>query len=110
MQTFRNNRKNNVLGLGRAPGVGLAYLFWCRDWTLEAANDRLQKVRSCGPKIHAIRQATCDLIFGSLQQSITIAVTANPASHVQVPCCSLLQKDILPRLLDWTLVGDLLWN
>jgi len=71
-------------GLGRAPAVALAYMFWCREWTLEAANHRLQKVRPCGPKLHAIRQATCDLVFGSMTHPTSISVTADPSAHVQI--------------------------
>lgn len=51
---------------------------------MKGANYRLQKVRPCGPKIYAIREATCDILFGSFAADITLAVNGDPASSVEV--------------------------
>ncbi|KAK2444825.1 dual specificity protein phosphatase (DsPTP1) family protein [Trifolium repens] len=48
-------------GLGRAPAVAIAYLFWFSDMNLNAAYDLLTSKRPCGPNKTAIRGATYDL-------------------------------------------------
>ncbi|GAU24453.1 hypothetical protein TSUD_319300 [Trifolium subterraneum] len=48
-------------GLGRAPAVAIAYLFWFSDMNLNAAYDLLTSKRPCGPNKKAIRGATYDL-------------------------------------------------
>ncbi|CAK8567791.1 unnamed protein product [Lathyrus sativus] len=48
-------------GLGRAPAVAIAYLFWFCDMNLNEAYDMLTSKRPCGPNKKAIRGATYDL-------------------------------------------------
>ncbi|KAF7816548.1 phosphoglucan phosphatase LSF2, chloroplastic [Senna tora] len=48
-------------GLGRAPAVAIAYLFWFCNMNLNAAYDMLTAKRPCGPNKKAIRGATYDL-------------------------------------------------
>ncbi|KAL1290771.1 hypothetical protein HN51_059281 [Arachis hypogaea] len=48
-------------GLGRAPGVAIAYLFWFYDMNLNTAYELLTSKRPCGPNKRAIRGATNDL-------------------------------------------------
>ncbi|KRH64175.1 hypothetical protein GLYMA_04G220900v4 [Glycine max] len=48
-------------GLGRAPAVAIAYLFWFCDMNLNEAYDMLTSKRPCGPNKRAIRGATYDL-------------------------------------------------
>ncbi|KAJ1429781.1 Tyrosine specific protein phosphatases domain [Sesbania bispinosa] len=48
-------------GLGRAPAVAIAYLFWFRGMNLNTAYDMLTSKRPCGPNKKAIRGATYDL-------------------------------------------------
>uniref|UniRef100_A0A0A9E6G0 Tyrosine specific protein phosphatases domain-containing protein n=1 Tax=Arundo donax TaxID=35708 RepID=A0A0A9E6G0_ARUDO len=48
-------------GLGRAPAVAIAYLFWFGDMDLNTAYDKLTSIRPCGPSKRAIRAATYDL-------------------------------------------------
>ncbi|MCO5584705.1 hypothetical protein L7F22_038637 [Adiantum nelumboides] len=48
-------------GLGRAPAVALAYMYWLLGYELLKANEMLLSVRPCFPKLEAIRNATCDL-------------------------------------------------
>ncbi|KAG5535909.1 hypothetical protein RHGRI_023626 [Rhododendron griersonianum] len=48
-------------GLGRAPAVAIAYMFWFCDMDLNTAYDTLTSKRPCGPSKRAIRGATYDL-------------------------------------------------
>ncbi|CAL1371748.1 unnamed protein product [Linum trigynum] len=48
-------------GLGRAPAVTVAYMFWFCDMNLNAAYDALTSKRPCGPNKRSIRGATYDL-------------------------------------------------
>jgi len=48
-------------GLGRAPGVSIAYMYWFCDMNLNTAYDTLVSKRPCGPNKGAIRGATYDL-------------------------------------------------
>ncbi len=45
-------------GMGRAPGVAIAYLSWIRGWDLEQAYRFVTEQRPCAPYIEAIRQAS----------------------------------------------------
>eukprot|EP00884_Botryococcus_braunii_P006205 jgi/Botrbrau1/15586/Bobra.0288s0005.1 len=49
-------------GLGRAPAVCIAYLYWYHNFTLDEAYASLTRIRPCGPKKDAIRAATYDLV------------------------------------------------
>ncbi|WOK96705.1 hypothetical protein Cni_G05412 [Canna indica] len=48
-------------GLGRAPAVAIAYLFWFCDMDLKTAHNAVTSRRPCGPNKRAIRAATYDL-------------------------------------------------
>ncbi|KAK6929551.1 Dual specificity phosphatase, catalytic domain [Dillenia turbinata] len=48
-------------GLGRAPAVAIAYMFWFCDMDLNMAYNMLTSNRPCGPNRRAIRGATYDL-------------------------------------------------
>ncbi|KAL0401104.1 UNVERIFIED_CONTAM: Phosphoglucan phosphatase LSF2, chloroplastic [Sesamum latifolium] len=48
-------------GLGRAPAVAIAYMFWFCDMNLNKAYNALTSKRPCGPNKRAIRGATYDL-------------------------------------------------
>ncbi|CAN6361222.1 unnamed protein product [Urochloa humidicola] len=48
-------------GLGRAPAVAIAYMFWFEDMDLNTAYKKLTSIRPCGPNKRAIRAATYDL-------------------------------------------------
>ena len=50
-------------GMGRSPGVAIAYLYWCLDFeNLDQAYDFLTSRRPCGPKKESIRLATVDML------------------------------------------------
>lgn len=48
-------------GLGRAPAVAIAYMFWFSDMDLNKAYKTLTSKRPCGPNKRAIQGATYDL-------------------------------------------------
>ncbi|XP_010931332.1 phosphoglucan phosphatase LSF2, chloroplastic isoform X1 [Elaeis guineensis] len=48
-------------GLGRAPAVAIAYMFWFCDMDLNTAYNTFTSKRPCGPNKRAIRGATYDL-------------------------------------------------
>ncbi|KAL6597361.1 hypothetical protein ACP70R_046801 [Stipagrostis hirtigluma subsp. patula] len=48
-------------GLGRAPAVAIAFMFWFENMDLNTAYDKLTSIRPCGPSKRAIRAATYDL-------------------------------------------------
>lgn len=48
-------------GLGRAPAVAIAYMFWFCNMNLDSAYSELTSKRRCGPNKTAIRGATYDL-------------------------------------------------
>jgi len=58
-------------GLGRAPAVVIAYLYWFRGLPLHQAYDFLTSIRPCGPKKEAIRGATFDLMSGQPMDNFT---------------------------------------
>lgn len=63
-------------GLGRAPATALAYMYWCRGFTLRQAMDTFFAQRPCNPRIQSIRQATLDLLSeGSKLTPVKIAVS-----------------------------------
>ncbi|GLC45903.1 hypothetical protein PLESTM_001799700 [Pleodorina starrii] len=49
-------------GLGRAPAVCIAYLYWFTSRQLDEAYSFLTDIRPCGPKRDAIRGATYDVL------------------------------------------------
>ena len=66
-------------------------MYWYRGFTLEDAFEKLRAVRPCNPRLQAIRQATCDLLFDEPLSDVTIAVGGfDPTTSVSVrhPCCS----------------------
>ena len=63
-------------GLGRAPATALAYMYWCRGFSLQDAQETFYARRPCCPRIQSIRQATVDLLSeGSKLTPVTISVS-----------------------------------
>ena len=44
-------------GAERAPSTAIAYLTWCRGWSLQEATSHVERVRECAPSIDAILRA-----------------------------------------------------
>jgi hypothetical protein len=60
-------------------------MFWLRGWQLPEALEKLTSVRSCSPRIEAIRAATADLLTDSKALDVTIGLRRRgTASRVQV--------------------------
>lgn len=49
-------------GMGRAPAVALAYMYWIQGYRLNDAHRLLLGKRSCFPKLDAIKSATADIV------------------------------------------------
>uniref|UniRef100_A0A453J8I3 Tyrosine specific protein phosphatases domain-containing protein n=1 Tax=Aegilops tauschii subsp. strangulata TaxID=200361 RepID=A0A453J8I3_AEGTS len=49
-------------GLGRAPAVALAYMFWILGYNLNEGHQLLQSKRPSFPKLEAIKLATADIV------------------------------------------------
>ena len=47
-------------GVGRAPGVAIAYLSWVKGWDLDKAHGHVTSHRSCAPYLDAIRRAASE--------------------------------------------------
>ncbi|THF94187.1 hypothetical protein TEA_004450 [Camellia sinensis var. sinensis] len=50
-------------GLGRAPAVALAYMFWVQGYKLSEGNSVLLSKRPSFPKLDAIKSATADIVI-----------------------------------------------
>ena len=73
--------------MGRAPGLALAYMLWCRGFELQDAYDKLLAVRHCHPKLSSIREATCDALYSRHKSAVSIRMPlswAGGAKHIQV--------------------------
>ncbi|KAH9326190.1 hypothetical protein KI387_006368, partial [Taxus chinensis] len=71
-------------GLGRAPSVALAYMFWVRGYKLEHANKLLQSVRPCFPKLEGIKSATADMLTTGNKELITLKWKNGNCSCVEI--------------------------
>lgn len=72
-------------GLGRAPAVALAYMYWLRGLDLNDAYNHLRSLRYCSPRIEAIRAATADLLLGLDAIPVTVSVLRRgTAQSIQV--------------------------
>ncbi|KAM0945110.1 putative tyrosine specific protein phosphatase [Dioscorea sansibarensis] len=71
-------------GLGRAPAVALAYMFWIQGYKLIEANRLLQSQRACFPKLEAIKSATADLLTGLPKSRVALSWEDGNYSSVEV--------------------------
>ncbi|KAF7820208.1 phosphoglucan phosphatase DSP4, amyloplastic [Senna tora] len=71
-------------GLGRAPAVALAYMFWVQGYKLDEAHRLLLSKRSCFPKLDAIKGATADILTGLSKKLITLTWEDNNCSSVEI--------------------------
>ncbi|KAL5709697.1 Phosphoglucan phosphatase DSP4 [Ranunculus cassubicifolius] len=71
-------------GLGRAPAVALAYMFWVQGYKLLEANNLLQSKRSCFPKLDAIKGATADILTGRSKTLVTLKWEGRNCSSVEI--------------------------
>lgn len=71
-------------GLGRAPAVALAYMFWILGYSLNEGHRLLQSKRACFPKLEAIKLATADILTGLSKNTITLKWEADGSSSVEI--------------------------
>ncbi|XP_061353421.1 phosphoglucan phosphatase DSP4, amyloplastic [Gastrolobium bilobum] len=71
-------------GLGRAPAVALAYMFWVLGYKLNDGHTLLQSKRSCFPKLDAIKSATADILTGLSKKHVTLSWENNNCSTVEI--------------------------
>eukprot|EP00250_Pteridium_aquilinum_P010526 c19452_g1_i1 orf=166-1335(+) len=100
-------------GLGRAPGVALAYMYWLLGYELLEANELLLSVRPCFPKLESIRNATCDLLTGGSRETIELKWPAVDCQSVEISGLDVGWGQMLPLTFQpkkncWTLSRELL--
>lgn len=71
-------------GLGRAPAVALAYMFWVLGYKLNEAHRLLLSKRPCFPKLDAIRSATADILTGLRKKLVTFSWKEKNCSTVEI--------------------------
>lgn len=71
-------------GMGRAPAVALAYMFWVQGYKLGEAYQLLMSKRSCCPKLDAIKSATADILTGSKKKLVTLRWYHSKCSTVEI--------------------------
>ncbi|XP_062217096.1 phosphoglucan phosphatase DSP4, amyloplastic-like isoform X2 [Phragmites australis] len=71
-------------GLGRAPAVALAYMFWILGYSLNDGHQLLQSKRACFPKLEAIKLATADILTGLSRNRITLKWENGSCSSVEI--------------------------
>ncbi|KAK9839734.1 hypothetical protein WJX84_005267 [Apatococcus fuscideae] len=81
-------------GLGRAPGVCIAHIFWFQEKTLDEAYNHLTSIRPCGPKRESIRGATFDVLRGGTGENL-IHLPPNAFDNVSRDERAEIQRRIL---------------
>ncbi|KAK9283915.1 hypothetical protein L1049_012170 [Liquidambar formosana] len=99
-------------GLGRAPAVALAYMFWVQGYKLSEGHSLLQSKRACFPKLDAIKNATSDLLTGLRKKVVTLTCEGSNYSTVEVSGLDIGWGQRMPLNFDegkglWTLKREL---
>lgn len=99
-------------GMGRAPAVALAYMFWILGYKLGEAHRLLLSKRSCFPKLYAIKSATADILTGFKKKPISLAWQGGNSSTVEVSGLDIGWGQTLPLQFDeeqrlWKLTREL---
>ncbi|KAF5453386.1 hypothetical protein F2P56_028291 [Juglans regia] len=71
-------------GLGRAPAVALAYMFWVQGYRLGEAHKLLQSKRSSFPKLDAVKNAAADILTGLRKKAVTLTWKDLNCSTVEI--------------------------
>ncbi|KAL2525920.1 Phosphoglucan phosphatase DSP4 [Abeliophyllum distichum] len=71
-------------GLGRAPAVALAYMFWVQGYKLSEAHNLLMSKRPCFPKLDAIKSATADILTGLKTKPVMLTWNGVDCSTVEI--------------------------
>ncbi|KAK8357726.1 hypothetical protein V6Z11_A05G441000 [Gossypium hirsutum] len=99
-------------GLGRAPAVALAYMFWVQGYKLSEAHRELLSKRSCFPKLEAIKSATADILTDLKKELVTLSWEDRKCSTVEVSGLDIGWGQRMPLKFDkengsWTLQREL---
>nr|CAD1835156.1 unnamed protein product [Ananas comosus var. bracteatus] len=99
-------------GLGRAPAVALAYMFWVQGYKLGEAHQILLNKRACFPKLEAIKSATADILTGLSKNRVTLTWKDDSCSSVEVSGLDIGWGQRIPLTFDkeqglWILERDL---
>ncbi|XP_039022914.1 phosphoglucan phosphatase DSP4, amyloplastic-like isoform X1 [Hibiscus syriacus] len=99
-------------GLGRAPAVAMAYMFWVQGYKLSDAHTELLSKRFCFPKLEAIKNATADILTDLKKEVVTLTWEDNKCSAVEVSGLDIGWGQRMPlkfneQLGSWTLKREL---
>ncbi|KAL9258445.1 Phosphoglucan phosphatase DSP4, amyloplastic-like protein [Drosera capensis] len=99
-------------GLGRAPAVALAYMFWVQGYKLSEAHKLLVSKRACFPKLDAIKSATADILTGLKKKRVVLKWPGPRNSTVEISGLDIGWGQKLPLKYDdhqglWVLERDL---
>ncbi|XVE68734.1 hypothetical protein DITRI_Ditri09bG0093100 [Diplodiscus trichospermus] len=99
-------------GLGRAPTVAMAYMFWVQGYKLSKAHRLLLSKRSCCPKLDAIKSATADILTDLKKELVTLTWKDSKCSTVEVSGLDIGWGQRIPLKFDeeyrlWTLHREL---
>ncbi|XVF82977.1 hypothetical protein PTKIN_Ptkin16aG0095700 [Pterospermum kingtungense] len=99
-------------GLGRAPAVALAYMFWVQGYKLSEAHSLLLSKRSSFPKLDAIKSATADILTDLKKELVTLTWEDSECSTVEVSGLDIGWGQRIPLNFDeeqslWTLQREL---
>ncbi|OMP07014.1 hypothetical protein COLO4_07701 [Corchorus olitorius] len=99
-------------GLGRAPAVAMAYMFWVQGYKLSEAHSLLLSKRSCFPKLDAIKSATADILTDLKKELVTLTWENSKCSTVEVSGLDIGWGQRIPLKFDkehgsWTLQREL---
>ncbi|XVE99170.1 hypothetical protein REPUB_Repub03eG0174200 [Reevesia pubescens] len=99
-------------GLGRAPAVAMAYMFWVQGYKLTEAHSFLLSKRSCFPKLDAIKSATADILTNLKKELVTLTWEDSKCSTVEVSGLDIGWGQRIPLKFDkehgsWTLHREL---
>jgi hypothetical protein len=61
-------------GIGRAPAVALAWMWWTKGIPVDEGYSLLTGLRRCSPKVAAIRAAAVDILFGWVATPVEISL------------------------------------
>ncbi|KAL5569495.1 hypothetical protein UlMin_026070 [Ulmus minor] len=99
-------------GLGRAPAVALAYMFWVQGYKLNEAHKLLQSKRPSFPKVDAIKSATADILTGVTKKLVTLTWDGKNCSTVEISGLDIGWGQRIPLKFDeeqglWSLTREL---
>ncbi|XP_078155662.1 dual specificity protein phosphatase (DsPTP1) family protein isoform X2 [Carex rostrata] len=99
-------------GMGRAPAVALAYMFWILNYRLNEAYHLILSKRACFPKLEAIKNATADMLTGISKSTVTLSWQGSNCSRVEVSGLDIGWGQRIPLTYDkekgvWSLKREL---